>query len=359
MSVYLKVDLRKLDFNLNSLQQFIGSKRKIMAVIKANAYGHGIAKFASHLRGKVDYLAVANISEAIIVRKVNEDTPVLVLGPVVDEDEFFIADEISVDLSLTSWEQYLKLKKINLNNVKFHLKIDTGMNRLGIRYEEIDKILEVYNYLKENKYLRGIYTHFSTSNTDLEYLNIQLDRFKAILSKLDTNNIIVHAANSSATLRMPNTWFDMVRVGFILYGVPPFSDIPIQLKRISKLESYVASLKNIKKGESTAYDRRWFAPKDGQIAIIPVGYGDGLSYDLANKATVLINGKEYDVVGSVCMDLICVYIPKEDIGKVKIKDKVQLWGEEIKLEELAKKLGTIPYVLMSRLTNRVERIFRV
>jgi len=352
------------------------TKTKVLAVVKADAYGHGFAEVVSALNSlneKPEYYGVALTEEGIALRKLKVKQPILIFEP---PSKYNVDAIIKYDLIPTIFSgEHIKLieeklgmregreKSKSTKKIKIHVKIDTGMGRVGIKHEEAVHFVEQIS-LNDNFILDGVYSHFATSDEiDRTFAELQLKRFKVILSELKKKNIKpnnAHIANSGAIQTMPEAYFDMVRPGISLYGYPPSSEITptIKLKPAMSLISEVASCRWYEKGESVSYGRKYILKKRSQIISIPIGYADGLNRNLSNKIFCIIKDKMYPQVGSVTMDRIMF-----DVGEAKIKigDKVILLGEsthhKIDAWDWSTVLKTIPYEITCNISKRVPRVF--
>ena len=367
------IRLSNLKYNFKNIREKVGP-RKVMAVVKADAYGHGVNEIVKTLlslgKNKPDYFAVAIAAEGVELRKLKVKEPILIFEPFSKEEAF---SAVKFNLIATVFnENHLKIleeakrkSKINSSKkIKVHVNVDTGMHRLGVNYngafEFISKLA-----LNENFEIDGIYTHFATSDEkNKSYANLQLKRFNNLLKYLKTENInygIVHAANSGAILDMPEAYFDMVRPGISLYGYYPSLETTesIPLKPVMTLYSQVASVKVIEKGETVSYGRKFKAKTSTKIVTVPIGYADGFNRNLTNKTEALIKGKRYKQVGRVTMDRIMFEIGNDNI---KPGDKVILIGsdknDQIYAWEWCKTLRTIPYEITCAISKRVPRLYK-
>ncbi|MDP4172986.1 MAG: alanine racemase [Bacteroidota bacterium] len=362
-----KISYSNLKFNYLNIRKKV-KKARVMAVVKADAYGHGMINCVSALNTlgdkKPDYFAVALLEEAIELRKSKVKQPVLTFAPVgPDEAALYIKHDVIPTIFETYHLEMLKAAKTKSKKIKVHVKIDTGMGRLGVPYSEaVDFISKVAS--KGAFEVDGIYTHFATSDEkDKTYAELQLSRFKSIVDSLKNNGIsfgLAHAANSGAILDMPEAYFDMVRPGISLYGYYPSLETSesIKLKPVMSLVSKITNVKEVQKGDSISYGRRFIADKPTKIATVPVGYADGYARALTNKTFAIIKGQKYSQVGQVCMDRIMI-----DINEARIKenDEVILLGKKNNLEinawDWAKILNTIPYEITCNISKRVPRVY--
>ncbi len=369
------------DINISNLKKnFINIKRKvgdvkIMAVVKADAYGHGMSETVKALNSfknkSPEYFGVALPEEAADLRKLKIKQPILVFEPFVKDEMNSIFE---YDLIPTVFEdRHIKnilssLKKTTIKNkkefkVKVHINVDTGMSRLGISFKDAFQFIKKLSKNK-NFIIDGIYTHFATSDEkDKKFANLQLLRFTQLINQLKEKNInygLAHAANSGAILDLPDSYFDMVRPGISLYGYYPSlqTSESIPLKPVMSIISYAASIKKINKGDSVSYGRIFISKKETNIISVPIGYADGFNRNLSNKAYAIIKGKLFRQVGRVTMDRIMYDIDNENI---KVGDKVILLGSyknlTINAWDWSKKLNTIPYEVTCNISKRIPRVY--
>jgi alanine racemase len=338
-----------------------------MAVVKADAYGHGMYKIASEaVANKVEYLGVARAYEGAYLRNGGIQIPILVFE-VVPEDHMAAAIEHGLDLTVTSVRGARLLNNVAElagRKARVHVKVDTGMGRLGLSHAGAGEEIQAIARLPWIE-LVGVYSHFATSeDPDQTFARQQLELFSRVLKDVERRGIPVrlrHIANSGGILGIPESHFEMVRPGLMLYGYAPRPDMPQQskLSPVMSLVSNVALLKRVAPNTSISYGRRYFTSRETRIATVPVGYGDGYSRLLTGKAEVLIRGKRYPVAGTVCMDQLMVDVgPDSDVHE---GDPVTLigqdGGEAIWCWELAGKIGSIPYEITCLVTSRVPRRF--
>ncbi len=359
---WAEVNLKTVKHNLQQIRGIIHSTTKIIAVVKADAYGHGAVKISQTLlENKIDYLAVAGWSEAKELQDANIKSKILILGWTPPEfigevaDNFITQTIYDIDI-LGEYIKKLKNKKL-----KIHLKVDTGMNRLGIFPQET--LIAVKNILKmKNIELEGIFTHFSSADSDRKYTMYQFLKFKNIIHQLNYEKIeipLLHCCNSAATIKFPSMHFNAVRPGIAIYGMLPFATKTINLIPAMSLKSKIISVKEVGKGEKISYNGTFITQRKSKIATVPIGYADGYSRHLSNCGEVLIQGRKVKVVGNVCMDFIMVDVT--NIKDVNIGDEVILIGEEgrkkITADEIAKKIGTINYEITCLVKKRVPRVY--
>ncbi len=360
-----QISLPAFEFNFNQVRKLVGGKTKIMAVVKANAYGHGaieISKLAVSLGA--EYLAVAIPEEGVELRKSGIETPILVFTtPFEHQIEIFFKYDLTPTIfSIDIAEKFNSFAEKFGRRIKCHIKVDTGMGRVGINFKDAFEFARKLSEEYKNLIIEGIYTHFATSDEkDKTYANLQFRRFLDIIQALESNGIripIKHCANSGAILDLPETYLDMVRPGIMLYGYHPSLDVlnKIELRPVMTLKSKVAFLKVVEPGTSISYGRRFVAQKRTRIATIPIGYADGYNRLLTNCGKVLINGKIFPVVGTVTMDQIMVDVGLED--EIKIGDDVILFGDsKITAWDIARLIGTIPYEICCNVSSRVPRVY--
>jgi len=364
-----QINLKAIEHNIAKIRKIIGKDRKILAAVKANAYGHGDAEVArTAVSSGVDYLGVANITEAIHLRRADINIPILILGC---SFKYEIGDILSYNISPTiadlDFAEELNRKATEFpNKVVVHVKIDTGMGRIGPHFEHaVDFIKELTKL--ENLFLEGIFTHFPSSDeADKSFSLLQIKRFKDILDKLEISGIsipIKHMANSGAILseNINGSFFDMVRPGLMLYGAypSPYVSKDIGLEPALTLKTRIVFIKDVEPGSTISYGRTYITKSKARLAAIPIGYGDGYSRLLSNKGEVLIKGKRAPIVGRVCMDQSIVDV--SEIPEVSVGDEVVLIGkqghERINVEEIAEKTGTIPNEVFCMISKRVPRVY--
>lgn len=363
----LEIDLSAIAENFSMIRDRARGK-KVMAVVKANAYGHGLVACARHLlECGADCLGVALLEEGIELRRAGISAPILVFGGIFTSQ---IRHFIDFDLELTA-SSVSKLEAIEetaqllSKRAKVHLKIDTGMERIGVHHDHAETLFRAVLDCKHCE-IRGVFSHFATLNEpDYSFASVQLERFLRCRELFQTvcprEQPLFHIGASSAVLRFPEALLDMVRPGIALYGVYPGNSLTesAPLKPAMRLLSKVVYFKVVRKGDGVSYGHTWRAPEDTRVVTIPVGYGDGYSRRLSNKADVLINGKRYPVIGRVCMDQIMVNIGADSAYN---GDEVVLLGaqgeEAIRARELAEQIGTSAYEVLTATNTRVPRVYR-
>ena len=363
-----EIYLDNIAHNLSEVKRWVGKKVKIMGVVKANAYGHGACHVAKVLvENGVCYLGVATIEEALELRECGINIPILVFGytPLTQAEELIVNNITQTVFDINYVED---LEKIALNvgkKAKVHVKIDTGMGRIGytdlkVAEKEIEKMMEM-----EGVEVEGIFSHFATSDEkDKSYAEQQFDMFKKLLERLKEKRINIplkHMANSGAIIDLKYTYLDMVRPGIVLYGSYPSEEVkrPLDLRQTMGFKTKIVYIKEVPEGTSISYGKTFITKRKSKIATLPVGYADGFNRLLSNNYHVLVKGKYAAVVGRICMDQTMLDVT--DIEGVEVGDDVIIFGnqegEKITAEEIAKKLNTIPYEVYCGISSRVPRIY--
>lgn len=364
---WVEIDTDALVHNFNIIKK--ATNTPVCAVVKANAYGHGVDIVAPVLQNAgADSFAVSNINEAIKLRELGITKPILILGYTPCEfTEELQKHNISQCIYSLDYARELsdEAKRINAT-IKIHLKLDTGMSRIGFdcRNEDLCGINDAIVAAKLDGFaLEGVFTHFAVSDrTEAQedgFTDSQYTRFEKAVKLLKSSGLTVpisHCCNSAALLIDDDKHFDMCRAGIILYGLTPSSDLdlPYDLMPVMQFKSIVSQVKTIRKGDTVSYGRTFTAQKDMTVATISAGYADGYPRLLSNKAHVLINGCPAKIIGRVCMDQFCVDVT--NIDNVKRGDEVLLWGKELAVEKFADMIGTINYELVCGVSSRVIRI---
>jgi len=363
---WAEIDLKAIEYNYKQVRKLVGKGINIMAVVKANAYGHGTVEIAGVLEHSgVDYLGVATTDEAVRLRDHGIMSPVLVLGSVLPA-EVAVAVEKDITLTLCDEELFEAIREEAKNGgrLKVHIKIDTGMGRVGVWHEEaLDLVKKVW--AEKGVMLEGIYTHFSSAGRDDFFTAYQMEAFEKLLSSIEKNWIKIplrHAANSIATVDFRGAHLNLVRPGLIIYGMYPKHTFPkiIKLKPAMSLKTRVVFVKDTPPGRSISYGRTFITQKHTKIATLPIGYADGYGRKLSNKGEVLIRGRRARVVGKITMDQTMIDVGH--INGVKVGDEVVLIGkqgnEEIRAETLARTAESIAYEVVCGISNRVPRVYK-
>jgi len=363
--LWIEVDLRALRDNLKVVKKYLGPKVRIVATIKQSAYGHGLLPVARELgRQGVDFFGLGSIEEAIALREDGHDGSLLILSAVLDE---FVSHFIHYNITPTvvdlGFARKLNREAEKANKiVPIHVKIDTGMGRLGIYYNRAHAFIKKLSIFK-NLSLEGIYTHFPVADSDKKFTNHQVGIFNSFIKQLAKEKIsfkYCHCANSIGIIKYPNAHFNMVRPGLILYGIKPAKGLGLNVKSVLSLKSKVIFVKKINKGMSVSYGRNYIAKGKRNIATVAVGYADGYPWALSNKSKVIIKDNLFNLAGRVCMDHIMVDLGSRD--DIKTGTEVILIGKSkaknLSVESLAKTAGTIPYEIVSRLSLQIPRIYK-
>lgn len=367
---WAEVNLDHIAHNVHEIQRITNEKAEIMGIVKADAYGHGVMEVAKTLLANgVTRLAVSMLDEAIQLRKVGIEVPILILSYTDPRrSEEIIQNDVtqavfSHDLANALSDASIKLGK----NVKIHIKIDTGMTRVGFMpgYSAIKNVIEISKL--PGIIIEGLFTHFASADeSDKSYTYMQFERFMSICNELNRIGLYIpmkHVANSAAIIEFPEMHLDMVRPGLILYGMYPSGEVDytkLDLRPAMTLKANVTFVKEVESGTCISYGRIFSTQRQSKIATIPIGYADGYTRLLNNKGKVLINGEEAPVVGKICMDQCMVDVTDME-SEVKVGDEAVLFGRqgnrEIKVEEVAAQVGTINYEIVSIIGKRIPRVY--
>lgn len=359
LKTFAEINLDALSHNLGIVKKKTNNKN-ILAVVKADAYGHGSVEISKHLmRNGVSMLGVAFIEEAVELRKAGIKAPILVFFDIGNIDSFFKYNLIPNIFDLKTAKAFSDSAYKHNRKIPVHIKVDTGMGRIGIRIAEaLPEILKIAEL--KNLELKGLMSHFSDADLkDKDFTTAQLKSFTKLVESLKKKNIkfkFLHIANSAAVLQSPESHFNMVRPGIMLYGYGQ-TDI---LKPVLSLKSKIIFIKKAPAGTSISYGRTFITKRKSTIATIPIGYADGYNRKLSNSGEVIICRKRAPVVGRVCMDAIMVDIT--EIPEAKENTEVILIGsqgdEKITAQDIADKIGTIPYEVLTTIGHRVKRIYK-
>lgn len=356
----LNIDLSAIRQNLNYYRSKLESKTMILAMVKAQSYGGGIVEMAQFLETeKINYFGVAYADEGMTLRENNIQLPILVMNP--EPEAFGDIIENNLEPSIYSLELLDKfitaLIRRNKKAFPIHLKLDTGMNRLGFVETEINELIAQLNAQPE-VYVKSVFSHLSVADNTLEseFTLNQIKNFKSITKRLRSGlgySFLEHIANSAATINYSESHFDMVRLGIGMYGL--LENFSNELEQALSFQTQISQLKFITKNESVGYGRVFKAKLDTTIAIIPVGYADGLRRELSQgKWAFLINGQSAPIIGNICMDMCMVDVTNIDC---KSGDSVEIFGQKNNVFQMAKTLNTIPYEIISSISNRVHRVY--
>ena len=362
---HVEVNLARLTQNYQAIQRAV-APAAVMPILKANAYGHGLVEIARHLASLgAPYLGVAFLEEGILLREYGVMTPILVLGGVLgNQVPMFLEYDLTVTASsIEKLVQTNDAARAMGKTAKVHLKIDTGMERIGVHYYSAQGLLEqalACDYCQ----VEGIFSHFASSDgADLSFACEQLKRFDEVLRFYEERGLAApmrHIANSGAIAQLPESHLDMVRAGILLYGVYPSTEVKrsIPVRPALSWKSRVVYFKVVKPGHPVSYGSTWQSDHMVRVVTIPVGYGDGYFRSLSNRSAVIIRGKQYPVIGRICMDQMMVNIVWETAYN---GDEVILLGEgeegsaTISCDDLAGWAGTIPYEILTNINTRVPR----
>lgn len=361
------VDLNVIEYNYRAIKKLLPYNVKILCVVKADAYGHGAVEIARKLESiGADYLGVATTDEGIKLRNNSITIPILVMSGILmwDEIEYLYKNRLTTVVYDIDMLQRLKEESLTHDeNLKIHIKIDTGMGRLGFHPNEVPVVIrEIKKPCKIE--VEGCMSHFSSSENRDEYGFNQIATFKDALQLLKKNGInpeLIHMANSGAIVQYPETYFDMIRIGIALYGSYPSKGLSriLHVKPVMKFSSRIALIKEFPPGSSLSYGRIFITERTSRIAYVPVGYADGYPRALSNKGSVLINDKRCNVVGRICMDWMLVDVTDKD--NIAVGEEVILLGsgihDAITADEIAEHTGTIPYEILCKISKRVPRIY--
>ena len=368
---WAEIDLDCIEHNFRAMKEKLPAETRFLGVVKADSYGHGACRVAALLEELgCDYLAVACMNEALALREGGVTLPILILGYTATEHtETLIENNITVALGkLDLAEKMSELAGALGKKLKVHLKVDSGMGRMGFTCrsprDPVEDMLKVMRL--PNLEVEGIFTHFAVSDVEGggEYTEDQFKEFTGVIDRLEKLSgkkfKIKHCTNSGAMLNYTKTYLDMVRPGIMLYGCYPDGESDyIKLQPAMQLKTRIVQIKDFEPGDTVSYGRLYTAPSKRKIAVIPIGYADGLHRVLSGKLDVLIRGKRAPQVGRICMDMCMVDVT--DIPDAERGDIVTVFGRDgdgfIPVEELAEKAGTISYELLCAVSPRVRRIY--
>lgn len=374
---YVKIDNKTLTDNVKKIINKYHTYQYYIGVVKANAYGHGDYIINDLIKGGINYLAVSSLEEAISIRKYNQEIPILVLEPIsLEYLEIILKNNITITIDSLEYTKSLLEQKIS-SKLKVHIKVDSGMNRLGIKNKK--EVTETVKLLQNNKsiILEGIYTHIGTSGINDIYYDKSINNFLELTSDINLFSIPIVHLNRSITLVHHQTYpFETgVRLGIIMYGFNQSIPNPTGIRKIKRdllikklgisksilyndlklntafsLYSEVIAIKKVKKGEYVGYGANYIAKEDIIVATIPIGYNDGMKKSMKY---VSINNKEYEIIGDICMDMISVHIDKT----VKLHDQVEIFGNNISIKKVANRTNSNAYHILTSITTRVPRIY--
>ena len=359
---WAEINLDNLEHNFFQIKKRLEPGTKILVTVKADAYGHGLVSASERLeRCGVDFLGVASIDEGIALRKSGIKSPILILGLILKNN---LAPLFEYDLTTSVCDEELSAA---LNNkarmlrkkANVHIKVDTGMGRIGILHYDAYKLIRKIHGLRHIR-VEGVFTHFAFADMNRKFTFYQIDLFDKLISRLISAGMdipLVHAANSMGVLNYKHSHFNMVRPGLVIYGLYPKENLKINLKPVLSLKTKVIFVKKVSSGSGISYGHEYVTQKATRIVTLPIGYGDGYPRNLFNKAPVLIGGKRFRICGRICMDQVMV-----DVGNapVNIGAEAVLIGTQgknrITVEELADLSKTIPYEIVCGLGSRIPRV---
>ena len=366
---WIEIDLDAIAQNVKNIKQLIGEKNELMAVVKGNAYGHNILEVSSVvLKNGASRLAVARLEEGILLRRAGIVVPILILGLTLKQQAELLVS-YNITPAVCEYEMIEKLSESAIKEdkvVKVHLKVDTGMGRIGIFSHDILRFIRKIRTLK-NVEIEGIFTHFSVADEKVKtYTEKQFKKFMEVLTVLEKEEIripIKHVGNSATLLDLPHMWLDLVRPGISIYGLYPSTEVRKTIKLIPahSFRTRIVFLKELSAGEYISYGRTYTTTKRRtKVASLPVGYADGYNRLLSDHGEVLVKGRRFPIIGRICMDQCMIDV--SSLLEVKIGDEVVLWGrqgeEEITVEEIAEKIGTINYEIVHMPDKkRVPKLF--
>lgn len=362
---HVEINLARLTENLQAIRRHV-APAGVMAILKANAYGHGLVEVARHLTAVgIDYLGVAFLEEGVLLREAGVTAPILVMGGILgNQAPLFLDYDLTVTASsVEKLEQIDRAARQSGRIARVHLKIDTGMERIGVHYYNAGSLVEAALTCTHCQ-VEGIYSHFASSDAaDRSSAQVQLQRFNQVLALCEQQGLrpaLRHIANSGGILQLPESHLDMVRAGILLYGVYPSAEVErsVVVRPAMSWKSRVVYFKVVLPGHSVSYGSTWQAEEMTRVVTVPVGYGDGYFRSLSDKGEVVIRGRRYPIIGRICMDQMMVNIGWETAYN---GDEVILLGEmdgqNVTPEELAAWAGTIPYEVLTNINTRVPRIY--
>lgn len=374
---WAEISLDAIENNIKEIRRHVEPGAKIMGVVKADAYGHGYLETArTLLENGADSLAVAFIDEAIQLRRCGIECPLLILGHSSEKNvKKLVENDIMPNCYSVELAEAMSAEAVRQGKTgKIHIKIDTGMSRVGFRYTEdeeinaktVEKIVQISKL--PNIVIAGIFTHFAVADSDDdEYTNLQFRRFMSVCEALEAAGVeygLRHCCNSAALMRFKHMHLDMVRPGIILYGEAPSEFVPkdiLNLKPAMTLKARVTNLKELEPGVTVSYGRKYKTERATKVATIPIGYADGYSRILSGKAKVMIGGVKCDVIGTICMDQCMADVT--NVNNINVGDEIILFGgsesgpDTVTVCDLAEMMGTINYEILCVIGKRIPRVF--
>ncbi len=357
------INLKAISHNIAEIRKRIGRRRDLMAVVKADGYGHGAVEVSLAALGSgATCLGVALPEEGLQLRDAGVDVPVLVLGLIPPEEAYKVIDS-GLEQAISTWELAEALDqeagKASIR-VNVHIKVDTGMGRIGLSPRDAMEFVRKIGCFK-NLNIQGVFSHFpSADETNKNFTKRQIETFSDLVKEIEGSGFKIakkHMANSAAVLDLPESYFDLVRPGIMTYGLYPSGEVSrsIKLKPAMTLKTNVIYVKPVSSGTPVSYGRTYRTKREAVVATLPVGYADGYSRLLSNQGSVFIKGRRAPLIGRVCMDMCMIDV--SEIGDVRIGDEVVLFGENPHVDEIADKTGTINYEVVCAVGKRVPRIY--
>lgn len=352
----LEINLAAMERNLSVYRAICPSDTRIMCMVKASAYGAGSTEIAQLLEfNKVDYLGVAYVDEGVKLRQSGCSLPIMVMNP--DMTNVSRIEQYNLEPEIFSVSALKNL--IGYKGIKIHLKIDTGMHRLGFDENQIDELIKMLQQ-KDSPRVASIFSHLAASEDEKldEFSQSQIKRFETLSSKITAvldYPVLRHMSNTAGISRFPEATFDMVRLGVGLYGVKTHAESDLHLELVTELKSTISQIKHLQPGDSVGYGRSFVATKPTTSATIPIGYADGLSRSLSDGlGQLIVNGSKAPILGKVCMDMVMVDVTGIDCAE---GDEVEIFGQQQAVEDLAEAAGTIAYEIIASIPDRVTRVF--
>ena len=366
---WAEIDLDALKFNIGEIRKITDKNAMVMAVVKADGYGHGAVECSKLLlENGADRLAVSCFDEAIQLRRAGIDAPILILGASFDEETDAIVENditacvFSYDFAKELSESAKKYSK----TAKIHIKIDTGMSRIGyVAADDDERVVDEIIKISQlpNIELEGVFSHLSTADeADGEYTMLQFKRFCSLCEMIEKRGLnipVKHIANSAAIMMYPKMHLDMVRAGIIIYGLYPSDEVDksrLKLKRVMRLKSRITMIKELMENRGVSYGKMYITERKTKVATVPVGYADGYTRMLNGKAKMIANGTPVDVIGKICMDQCMIDVT--NVHNIKAGDEVVIFGADtVTADTLAKNIGTINYEIVCMISKRIPRIY--
>ena len=368
---WAEINLDALEHNIREIRKITNPNAQIMAVVKADAYGHGVAKCAEVLlKNGADRFAVATLNEAIELRRLFSDVPILILGSSLEsEADELVKNDITPNVYLTEFAKALSDSALKLKKpVKVHIKLDTGMSRIGFPIHDGDNSDVIEEILAISRMpmleIEGIFSHFATSDeANEDYTRLQFKRFMSVCDELAERGLTIpikHICNSAGIMMYPEYHLDMVRPGVILYGMYPSDEVDktkLDLKYVMSLKSIITYVKEIESGRGVSYGKEYIADGVARIATVPIGYADGYSRLLASNAKIAVGEKLFPIAGRICMDQCMIDV--SCVNNIKRGDEALIFGDgAVTVDDIAAWLGTINYEVTCMLGHRVPRVYK-